>query len=151
MPTATKQTTTKVDIQKLSALYDRIYDIADGLLKKHNPCNIHSDGTKSSCQCHLHTTHRIHLCCTGCKYISPTGCTVKALACKLFLCPSIKNKVLQKRFYKLREYVHKYLSFDYYGIDGCKWNCNVFSFYYKPKECWLKLMEKIDGTKSKKS
>ena len=34
--------TTTADIEKLSALYDRIYDIADRLIKKHNPCNIHT-------------------------------------------------------------------------------------------------------------
>lgn len=25
-------------------------------------------------------------CCTGCEYVSETGCTIKCLACKLWLC-----------------------------------------------------------------
>ena len=81
MITATKSLSTK----KLSALYDRIYDIADRLFKKYDPCNIHiverGIGYNSR-----KTSTEYGLCCGGCKYLSKDGCTVKCLPCKLHIC-----------------------------------------------------------------
>ena len=144
MPTATKEKTTI----ELSAIYDRIYDIADRLIKKHNPCNIHIETIPH----HLYPTklneetvcmsYSINsLCCGECKYWDK-GCTVKSLGCKLFLCQYIKNKTLQKRFRRLRDYSIKHLSFTYYDTNWKqKRTYLIASRYYAPKEDWLKEME----------
>ena len=103
MPTAIKPTTKS--ITELSAIYDRIYDIADRLIKKHNPCNIYTkivpakklffnpifpEQLIENTYCNSNGTVNA-LCCEGCKYWDK-GCTVKALGCKLFLCQCVKNK-----------------------------------------------------------
>jgi len=70
-PLSTKELT----IEEMSALYERIYDISDRLLKKHNPCNIHKEIQPH----HLFPTkleeittcksRRVDsLCCNSCKY-----------------------------------------------------------------------------------
>ena len=143
MLTATKPKA-KLSVAELSALYDRIYDIADRLLKKHNPCNIRTEGTKVSCTYRLCETR---LCCGGCDKYWDKGCTVKALGCKLFLCGAVRNKILQKRFRKLREYGRTHLNFTY---NDSNWGNQTFTYsavdkYYTPKENWLKWLEKRNG------
>ena len=70
-----------------SAVYDRIYDIADRLFKKYNPCDIHMRDGAICCADKIHTQYRPKsLCCTGCKYWTTNGCTVKCLPCKLHIC-----------------------------------------------------------------
>ena len=129
--------TTTVDIEQLSeaslrsALYDRIYNIADRLCKKYNPCNIRIKDNKVLCTCKLHTKYRQKaLCCeridgTNCEYWSD-GCTVKCLPCKLFTCYAIKYgtknyscdinkkyKVLINRLKWLRNITTKYGIYTY--------------------------------------
>ncbi len=145
MPTATKTTDAKpkLSIAELSALYDRVYDIADRLLKKHNPCNIHKGRGKNKnllfCKSHKNKYGGFkQLCCSGCdnspeigkSHWSKSGCTVKALACKLYLCPDIRNRKLQKRFVTLREYSY-----------------SIVDKYYVSKEDCFTLMEKVNGKK----
>lgn len=148
MITATKEITTakSLSIAELSAIYDRIYDIADRLIKKHNPCNIHKEITPH----HLFPTKSKEetvcmsycigsLCCVGCGKWAK-GCTVKALGCKLFLCTAVKNKILKNRFRILREIGRKHLSFTYQDSWG-KQNYSVVDKYYVSKEDWLNFME----------
>ncbi len=145
MPTATLNTV------ELSALYDRIYDIADRLIKKYNPCNICIKNNKTLCTYYTIDKHdefylpQNKLCCLYCSkgYWSKRGCTVKSLGCKLFLCQAITNKILKRRFKKLREYSRKHLNFTY---NNSSWGNQIFTYsvvdkYYTPKEDWLKLMK----------
>ena len=97
-----------VNIEKLFALYDRIYDIADRLIKKHNPCKIHTKNKKLCCVTHPMGKER--LCCTGCwdnnggtDHYSFFGCAVKCLKCKTHLCGRAEreNKLLHKRLHRL--------------------------------------------------
>ena len=79
----------KLSVVELSALYDRIYDIADRLLKKHNPCKIYTEDKYIFCKYHetgIPLRNKCYLCCSSCEYCSKEGCTVKCLGCKLFLC-----------------------------------------------------------------
>ena len=139
MLTATKPKA-KLSVAELSALYDRIYDIADRLIKKYNSCGIQIKGNK--CICNFYTQEKTDdfykysnygtkkLCCIHCNednkgYWSESGCTVKALACKLFYCPATQNRLLKKRLKKLMVYSRKHLSFN----------------YYESKEDWLKQMK----------
>ena len=132
----------KLSITELSALYDRIYDIADRLLKKHNPCNIHKTKRgKIKCKNKYYTNNK--LCCNSCeKYWSKTGCITKCLSCKLYLCPTLrmgKNRhpIFYSRLLKLREYAR-----NRFGGE------TLWRFYYS-KEDWLKLLEKVNGNKRK--
>lgn len=73
--------------------YDKIYKEADSLLKQYNPCQI-KDGY---CANKYNLEHglkdiQFELCCGGCKYHSITGCTTKALACKVGLCSQMRQK-----------------------------------------------------------
>jgi hypothetical protein len=74
---------------ELSAIYDRIYDIADKLFKKYNPCKIYIKDKRIHCKYHqrgIPLTNKYYLCCGNCKHCSTDGCTVKCLSCKLHTC-----------------------------------------------------------------
>lgn len=107
--------------KNVSAVYDRIYDIADRLFKKYNPCNHRVKNSIVLCngknveQAKEAQQDNIFLCCGLCEHNSPTGCTVKCLSCKLYLCPTLHKDypLLSKRLYKLRHITAKY------GMYGC--------------------------------
>ncbi len=132
MITATKKTATKsLSIKELSAIYDRIYDIADKLFKRYNPCGICHKDNKTEC-INKHYKYN-YLCCrfwdTRCKHWE-NGCTIKCLPCKLFMCGIILysydkngkvtvNKKFESFIYKvkrLQKTVNKYgiSNYDYY-------------------------------------
>lgn len=69
-----------------SDIYDALYNEADRLLKDANPCNIRIENNKKVCNGDLAS------CCFGCKHLGPDGCTVEALACKLWLCRDVRRK-----------------------------------------------------------
>jgi len=129
MLTQTKQ---QISIEELSALYDRIYDIADRLFKKYNPCNIRKlKNNHTVCNGHKVSSA---LCCYECSSFSKTkppyywkkGCTIKCLGCKLFTCEGARkgHPILNKRLGKLRDIADKYQL--------------PHNQYYLPKEKWLK-------------
>lgn len=119
----------QLSIKELSALYDRIYNIADRLIKKYNPCNIQVKGKLVTCAFHKYFNGGV-LCCTSCKYWS-NGCTTKCLRCKLHLC-SRTTKNLRYRFRTLETYAHKR------GLN---------IHFYESKENWLKHIEGINNGK----
>lgn len=140
MPTVIQQTpiggkltstqSQQLSTKELSALYDRIYDIADRLIKKHNPCKIHTKNKKLCCV--DSPRGRWRLCCNNCfnekiDHWSFFGCTVKCLSCKLYLCDVVieKNKQLSNRLYRLKQFARKY------GLVS-------ISYYFMSKEQWLK-------------
>ena len=80
-------------------LYDLIYDKADKLLKQFNPCGIYRDehqilvcNNKQMC-----SRGGEKLCCFQCHYISPKGCTIKCLACKVSMC-NIPSRAYHQKF-----------------------------------------------------
>ncbi len=99
----------------LSALYDRIYNIADKLFKNYNPCNIHTTKTGFVLCKQYNTVGSVRwaqeesrfLCCGDCKYQSRTGCPIKCLPCKLFCCGSVINKRLIERLHRLKRIAQK--------------------------------------------
>lgn len=147
MPTQTKQLQTELMptgeqllfdyvLDDLSAIYDRIYNIADRLFKKYNPCNIYIKEDKVTC---IGKTDPCKaLCCYKCSpfcglsghHYWDNGCTVKCLGCKLFLCWPAKKKfpALSKKLYKLCSIADKY------ELPSDR--------YYFPKEKWLKQISK---------
>ena len=73
----------------LGLKYDELYDKATSVLEKYNPCKI-QNGT-----CHgfrangldvIQPPIKCQFCCHGCAHLGPSGCTVKALYCKVWLC-----------------------------------------------------------------
>jgi len=123
---ATQIKVKKLSTEDLSALYNRIYDIADRLFKKYNPCNIRTKNGKASCTCYLHSKYKDYLCCTDCKYTSPTGCTTKCLACKLFMCPPVSR--VNRRLYHQLQRLSRF---------ACKHDLPAGKYFY-PKRKWLK-------------
>lgn len=116
MPVKTQEVSTtnakRVSYAELSVIYDRIYDIADRLFKKHNPCNIQVKDNKAKCV-NKHYEYN-YLCCrcydNRCKHWQ-NGCTEKCLSCKLFVCGYIlytydKNNI-QGRNKKYITFVNK--------------------------------------------
>lgn len=120
--TAVKQTIAKnkLSTTELSALYDRVYDIADRLFKKHNPCNVQIIDGGIGCNSRK-TNIKYGLCCASCKHLSDKGCTVKCLPCKLFVCSRLiysydkngkeirneKERGFVDRLYRLRKIAAK--------------------------------------------
>ena len=113
--------TVELDTEKLSALYDRIYDIADRLIKKYNPCNIQTKDNKTKC---INSNYKHNSLCCGyyserCKHWQD-GCTIKCLPCKLFACGAIRGDKKNNNFIrilsKLRRITSKHglSNFDYY-------------------------------------
>jgi len=108
--------------KELSALYDRLYAIADKQIKRHNPCGIKIKKGIVFCNFTIDFSHlcysdcnpkqeqKYFLCCGTCEHHSKTGCTVKNLYCKLFACPSM-NKKVAKRLDKLTAIKRKYKLF----------------------------------------
>lgn len=132
MITATKS----LSIQELSTLYDRIYDIADRLFKKYNPCNIYTKDGKLYCINHNDNRNAtLYLCCGGCigdwdgkrNYWSENGCTTKCLPCKLYLCGYAKgkNRRLCDQLFRLKQFAYKH------GLPH-------ETSYFTSKEDWLK-------------
>lgn len=106
------------------ALYDRLYDIADRMFKRYNPCQhdlkILKKGSngKNYLKCayykKTHSDFRYN-CCEYCKHMGNKGCRVKSLGCKLWTCGEIwKNYPhLTMRMNYLRSMAVKY------GIPLC--------------------------------
>jgi hypothetical protein len=73
-------------------IYNELYEEASELMKQYDPCGI-KDG---KCV-------RGRFCCDGCRYLSPTGCTTKALVCRIWLCEKAKSKAPEELLLKLED------------------------------------------------
>jgi hypothetical protein len=72
--------------QRVTNLYDQMYDVASQAVVAVNPCKI----TKGKCRAGRHV--KDGLCCRGCKYLGPNGCTTKNLLCRSWLECEIETK-----------------------------------------------------------
>lgn len=70
-----------------SELYDVLFDQADRIVKKVNPCNIRKNES-GELVCNGVSPE---WCCGGCQYLTTNGCSVKALGCKLWLCIQVQG------------------------------------------------------------
>jgi len=68
------------DGKTLTQIYDELYELADGIIKKYNPCKFSNGRCAGGIGC-----------CNGCRYLFSTGCSVKALACKLWICWNLEG------------------------------------------------------------
>lgn len=76
----------------VTRLYNALYDATDKLFKLYNPCQMFSGG------CLLTKNIGKRYCCSGCKYLSESGCTERCLACKVHLCGTVNRLNLPKEF-----------------------------------------------------
>ena len=94
-------------LKKAIGLYDELYEQAQKIIVEHNPCQIEIGKTgKVSCIAVRGITDRSawyykvpdhgQLCCDKCKYLTKSGCGVKCLACKLYLCSNFSYKAIVK-------------------------------------------------------
>lgn len=101
-----------MDTKKLSAAYDRLYDEADKLFKEYNPCKFEDGRCELNRMCmegkcgqphhRLEKSGQRNGCCSGhdCEHLTPNGCSIKSLGCKLSMCGHICDA---GGFYEFRE------------------------------------------------
>lgn len=71
-----------------SELYDQLYDEASAILERDKPCEVSCGECLDS---RLKARGQDAFCCHSCKYLTPTGCSVKALACRVWLCYAVQD------------------------------------------------------------
>lgn len=76
-----------MNIKDKIQLYRDLYDGMDEVLKELDPCQITIVDGKTVCN-GTKNNHRESntLCCSNCMHLSKSGCRVKSLACKTWLC-----------------------------------------------------------------
>ena len=68
--------------------YNTLYKIVDSILVE---IGIRATCIRCSTICSIYETNHDLGCCTRCKYLSHSGCTIQSLACKLWLCHEIRR------------------------------------------------------------
>lgn len=90
----------------LSKKYDELCEKADKILKKNNPC------AWKNCTCKAIREHnKKDACCTSCEHLKSTGCSVKSLSCKTWLCidlDSIKDQNIKAQLHEIEKEARKY-------------------------------------------
>jgi hypothetical protein len=87
-----------MNIKQKIELHDRLYNHADKLLKKHNPCKI-KDGKCIVGKC----------CCDNCEHLTENGCGVWCLRCKLYLCWEARsNSPLSKTLARILQKAYRH-------------------------------------------
>ncbi len=67
--------------------YNALYAQAQEVIARINPCEIQIVDGKASCVSTRGGSERDSgLCCHHCQYLTTIGCSIKSLACKLWLC-----------------------------------------------------------------
>jgi hypothetical protein len=107
--------------RKLEKIYDSLYDRAQAILDKYNPCDIRKDKTghvtctctrSDSDYCGRTKKQQKQLCCYGCQFLTKNGCRVRCLMCKLHLCHTIPySHPARKALDKLQEEAWEYTGF----------------------------------------
>ena len=96
--------TPKMSLGEFISQYRKLYKAGEELFAEFNPCEIRDGKCK-----------RGDLCCSGCEYLSDTGCTVEALWCKLWTCRALKPpRVFEEKQIDLTAAANKLL----YGTGG---------------------------------
>ncbi len=111
----------KPNRRNLEKIYDDIYDRAQAVLDKYNPCDIRKDEDGYiTCTCTRSGTNyygrtreeQEQLCYSGCQFHTKNGCRVKCLMCKIHLCYIIPEKhPARKEMYELHKEAWEHLGF----------------------------------------
>lgn len=84
-----------VNLLQISRSYDEAYAKAHEIFQATDPCQIRVvDGTASCAASRagaLQYPHNGQLCCWDCRHLTATGCSVTALACKVWVCEYLER------------------------------------------------------------
>lgn len=75
-----------MNLEAKGQLYNILLAIGQQTLDYHHPC----DWGNGKCR-RMRLSKDDGGCCEGCEHLSPKGCIVQPLACKLWLCESQRN------------------------------------------------------------
>lgn len=75
----------KMDTSTQSTMYDTLFNEGVKQLRLRNPCNVRMEDGEMRCNGDLKS------CCFGCEHLTPNGCGVEALSCKLWLCDEVSQ------------------------------------------------------------
>ena len=109
-----------------SEAYDRLFAEGQAVLNKYNPCkweNGKCAGLPDGC-------------CGGCEHLTPTGCAVNALGCKLWLCGTIQDSTKEGLMAGKLLYILKQEAFELRvptGVRSSKEQCFKFG-PHKPND-----------------
>lgn len=109
-----------------SAVYDRLFEEGVDLFKS-NPCNLTKDAITGRVSCRDGIP-----CCGKCVHLGPEGCTVQALACKLWMCHTM-DKMFPELSMKLGALRREALT------------QNVPLYFRRSKEETLRVLVKANG------
>ena len=76
-----------MDVEAKEELYDILFNIGQQILNHYDPC----DWRDGKCRKMRSSEPDAEVCCKGCAHLGKNGCTVKSLACKLWLCGDQSN------------------------------------------------------------
>lgn len=79
--------------------FNKLYKKADRIMKKYNPCQINN----RECFRHIENKLLLNFCCHECKHLDDSGCTIKNIWCKIWLCDIAISNLPYRIFVKLRE------------------------------------------------
>ena len=71
-----------MNVEAKKELYDALFRIGEQTMNYYNPC----EWSKEQCIRMRSSKGDDKGCCEGCRHLSRSGCTVKSLGCKLWLC-----------------------------------------------------------------
>lgn len=74
------------NIKRYSKKYDELYNKADKLFKKYNPCQIKNGRCIVGDKCCCGSEYKKVSYFFKCKYLKKNGCSTKCLACKVHIC-----------------------------------------------------------------
>ena len=74
--------------ERITYIYDRVYEKIEEQTKNINPCNF----KKSKCEIQRKIKKGKHGCCRKCYYRTEKGCKTQNLTCKMFYCAKIREK-----------------------------------------------------------
>jgi len=90
----------------LNRVFERLYKIAVGYVKKYNYCNV-CEG-KCGRKQDKHNGGAL-FCCGGCPYLGPRGCTVKAIMCRSYFCHGFQlTNEVQAKLDKLNDQIYRW-------------------------------------------
>ncbi len=76
----------QMDTEAKGQLYDILINLGQKTMNYYNPC----DWRNGKCR-RMRLSEDDEGCCVGCEHLGAQGCTVKSLACKLWLCEAQRS------------------------------------------------------------
>ena len=75
----------------LEKRFDQLYQEASSIMQDRNPCQI-GRGKCHSMREYPERHKNQPFCCGGCQHLTPKGCSVESLFCKLWVCEALEDE-----------------------------------------------------------